>query len=554
MTTRPSVFTRGAAFLFAATVVAGCGDRVATPTYDPNVPASDRYGGTVVVAGIADITTFNPAATADELSAAMQRDVVFMTLLRSNAALEPTAYLAESWTINQDSTQVEFRLRSDVAWHDGTPTTAHDVAFTFETLKDPEAAFANAGAFSGWEGAEVVDDHTIRFAVRPHAGLLSGWTTLPILPRHILDGTPSSELAAHPFSTEPLGNGPFRFAGVESGNTWFFEANDAFPEALGGRPFVDRLVYRSIAEPATQLAELRTGGVHAVRLASPNQLSQAESDPALASADYPDRAYGFIGWNGQRPAFQDQDVRRALTMAIDRQALIDAVRGGLGEVANGPVGTWHPAHDPELDPLPYSPDSAAALLESAGWMDSDGDGLRDREGETFAFEILTTQRDTYLEIAEIVQAQLRQVGIDVQVQSLDGSAFIDRIGTPERRFDAFVLEWVPDLVIDDRQLFSCAARGELFQFTSYCNEELEPTLQAIPQARSEDQSRALLRTYARTIAEEQPFSFLYFTREAAMYRRELQGLDPDIRGDLRNVRDWWIHPDARRQVSTASAP
>lgn len=530
------------------------GDRAPEVSYDPNVPTEARYGGTVVLAGTTDIPTLNPAATADELSGAVQRDVLLMTLLRADAALEPQPYLAESWEINRDSTRVEFRLRQNVRWHDGEPTTVHDVAFTFAMLKNPEAGFPNAETLSGWEGPEIVDELTIRFAVHPSAGLLSGWTRLPILPRHVLEGTPASELAMHPFGAEPIGNGPFRFAGSESGDTWIFEANPDFPEALGGRPFVDRLVYRSIPEAATQLAELRTGGVHGVRLASPAQLTEAREDPALLAIDYPNRAYGLIAWNGRNERFQDAAVRRALTMAIDRQALVDVVRGGLGEVANGPIGTWHPAHDPELSPLPFSPDSASRVLEAAGWRDSDDDGVRDRDGAPFSFELLTSERDTYRQIAEIVQAQARAVGIDVQIRTVESSAFVDRILSPERRFDAFVLEWIPEFVIDDRQLFSCAAVGEMFQFASYCNPDLDATLDSIPLARGREGSERLLRRYARTIAEEQPFSFLYFSREAAIYRRELQGVGPDIRGDLMNVRTWWLHPDARSRMSAASMP
>ena len=546
---------RGVGAAVAALVMSACAGEAETGVaFDPNIPIEQRYGGTVVLAGTTDIPTFNPVATTDELSAAIQRDVVLMTLLRPDADLEPQPYLAESWEINADSTRVEFRLRKDIDWHDGRPTTAWDVEFTFAALKNPETGFPNAGAFSGWEGPEVLDEHTIRFAVRPHAGLLSGWMRLPILPRHLMSDTPADELATHPFGAEPTGNGPFRFAGSRSADTWIFEANGEFPEGLGGRAFMDRLVYRSIPEPATQLAELRAGGVQLVRLASPTQLGQARRDAELVALDYPSRSYGFVAWNGKRPWFRDAAVRRALTMAIDRQAIVDAVRGGLGEVANGPIGPWHPAYDSARSPLPFSTDSAVAILEAAGWRDSDGDGVRDQDGTRFSFELLTNERDTYRQIAEIVQAQLGAIGVDVTLRTLETSAFVDIILSPERRFDAFVLEWEPDFVIDDRQLFACAAVGEMFQFSSYCNPALEPTLDSIPIAGSRDDSERWLRAYARVIHEDQPFSFLYFSRDATIYRRELQGVAPDIRGDLTNVTTWWVHPDVRTEVASASVP
>lgn len=522
------------------------------PTAAPPVPEAERYGGTVVIAGAHDVGTFNPAATTEDLSWQLQRHVVLMTLLRADASLEPVPYLAESWEITDDSTEVVFRLRRDIRWHDGEPTTAADVAFTFALLKNPEAAFPNADWFQGWEGAEILDRHSIRFAVRPRAGLLAGWTRLPIMPRHLLGDAEPSEIATHPFGSTPTGNGPFRFVESRNGDTWVFEANAGFPEDLGGRPYADRVVYRTIPEPSTQIAELRRGDVHFVRVLAPAQVGRARALAGVDVVEYPSRAYGFIAWNGQRRPFSGAAMRRALTMAIDRRALVDAVRNGLGQVANGPIGPWHPAHDEALDPVPYAPDSARAALERAGWSDADGDGVRERGGDRLSFELLTSENEAYRDIAEIVQAQLAAVGVDVDVRVMEGGALIDRILSPERRFDAFVLEWEPDFEVDDRQLFSCAAVGQAFQFASYCSEELEPILEAIPAARSPEDSRRLIREYARIVNRDVPFTFLYFARDAAAKRQELRGVAPDIRGDLSGIAEWWLHPDARGATPEAA--
>jgi len=547
--TDASAGRRGMGFLVLA-VLLGCGD---SGGEEPprEVPEAERYGGTVVVAGTAGIGTFNPAAANEDLDYEMQRNVVLMTLLRADPSLEPRPWLAESWELNPDSTEVTFRLRDDVRWHDGEPTTAADVAFTFELLKNPEAAFPNAQWFEGWEGAQVVDPHTIRFAVRPRAGLLSGWSRLPIMPRHLMGDAAPATIATHEFGTRPIGNGPFRFVETRGGDTWVFEANPDFPEALGGRPYIDRLVYRAVAEPATQVAELRAGGIHFVRRISSGQVERVRADPALEIMEYPSRAYGFIAWNGQRPMFQDVAIRRALTMAIDRRAIVDAVRSGLGDVAGGPVGPWHPAFEGMDAPLPHAPDSSRALFERAGWTDTDGDGVREREGTQFRFRLLTSENPTYRDIAEIVQSQLSGVGVAVEVSSMEGTSFIDAILSPERRFDAFVLEWNPDFEVDDRQLFSCDAIGEAFQFASYCNRELEPVLDSIPMARSRELGHRLIREYTHIVGQDQPFTFLYFAHDAAALGRGLEGVELDIRGDLVGVTRWWLHPDAR---AGAAAP
>ncbi|MFV1988281.1 MAG: ABC transporter substrate-binding protein, partial [Gemmatimonadota bacterium] len=532
--------------ILAAAVSMACGDAPDAPVVlDVDIPMAERFGGTAVIAGAAEIETFNPAATADELSQQFQRYVVLMTLLTADEMLRPQPYLAESWEINDDSTRVVFRLREDVLWHDGQPTTAADVDFTFRVLKDPRSGFPNAQWFEGWEGAELIDEYTIQFAVRPRSGLLAGWTRLPIMPRHLLADLDVAELAMAPFGSEPVGNGPFRFVGRDAGGVVTFEANDDFPVGLGGRPFLDRLVYRTIPEAQTQLAELRTGGVQYVRALAPTQVARARDDEGVTVVEIPSRAYGFIAWNGKRDLFHDPALRRALTMGIDREELIAAARNGLGRVANGPLGPWHPAYPAELAAPPFSREAASAALEGLGWIDTDGDGVRDRNGTPLTFELVSTDRGTYADIMTIVQSQLARIGVQVDVRTMEGSALIDAITSPERRFDAFVLEWEPDLEVDDRQLFSCEAVGQTFQFASYCNQELEPILQAIPNARSPEETDRLLRQYVSIVNRDQPFTFLYFAVDAAARRDELLGMVHDIRGDLVSVREWWLHPSAR---------
>ncbi len=532
----------------AALGSAACADRgetAETPALAP-VAEADRYGGTVVAAGTAPVVTFNPAATTDELSSQIQRHVLLVTLLQRDAELLPQPYLAESWELNGDSTQIVFRLRRDVRWHDGEATTARDVAFTFESLKDPDTGFPNRGWFDGWEGAEVLDPQTIRFVLQPHAGFLHGWTRLPILPAHLLDGVRPEELSRAAFGDDPVGNGPFRFVERRADDQWVFEANDDFPEALGGRPYIDRLVYRSIADETVLLAEVGAGAVHFARFIPPARIARVSSHPDAEVVTFPSRAYAFVAWNGQRPMFRDAAVRRALTMAIDRRALVDAVRSGLGVVANGPIGPWHWAYDETVAPLPYAPDSARALLERAGWRDADGDGVRERSGEPLRFELSTNERRENRDVAVIVQSQLARVGVQATPRTVESAALADAVTSPERRFDAFILAWEPDLEVDDRQLFSCARLGQIFQFASYCNSDLDPVLDSIPVVMDRTVRGDLYRRYVATVNQDQPFTFLYFQTDAAAVRRGLMLVEPDIRGDLAGVGGWWLHPEARR--------
>lgn len=528
----------------------GCGPPDAGEAQGRAAGGEAGRGGTAVVGGREPVATLNPLVSTDYMTAQLQKHALFVTLVRHDSALQVRPYLAESWTLSPDSTEVTFRLRGDVSWHDGTPTTARDVEFTFRRAKDPRVPFPNRTFFDLWEEAEVVDDRTIRFALQPHAGFLYGWTETAIVPEHVLGGVPPEALANHPFGTSsPLGNGPFRFAGREGTDLWRFEANPGFPGGLGGPPRVDRLVYRVVPDETTLLSEFRAGRVHLYVDLPPSQIRRAREVPGARVVTYPGRAVAFIAWNTRRPQLSDARVRRALTLAIDRWQLVEVARNGLGTVASGPVGPWHWAHDPSWEPLPYAPDSAGALLERAGWRDGDGDGVREREGVPLRLELLINENPVRRDIAVMVQEQLARVGVGVRPRVRETASLAALVTSPSREFDAVVLAFVQGWTLDDRDLWSCDRRDRPFHFTGYCDPGLDAVLDSIPRTLDREAQRRLYRRYHRAIAEAQPYTYLYFEIVAAGVRGELQGARPDARGDLVSARDWRLEPGARRAAS-----
>ncbi|MFQ5888974.1 MAG: ABC transporter substrate-binding protein [Gemmatimonadota bacterium] len=547
-----SRWIRGALFgaVVAGLAAAGCGDRQGKdiPRVDADtVPEEARYGGTVVVAGMSDLHSMNSLTSSDYYTLQHQVYVLFTTLVRHGPGFVEEPFLARSWEVNADTTEVLFHLRDDVRWHDGTPVTAADVAFTFDRAKDPEVPFANRSYFDRWEVAEVVDEHRIRFLIRPHGDFLYGWAVTAIMPRHILGGVPPGRLQGHPFGTSsPVGSGPFRFVERVPGERWVFEANPDFPAGLGGRPYLDRLVYRVIPEETAALAELSSGRVDLYVDVAPDRLPRLAAHPSLATVDFPSPTYSFIAWNSLRPYFASPELRRALTMAIDREELLRAVRGGLGTPAAGPVGPWHPAFDPTWRPLPYAPDSAAAILDRAGWRDRDGDGVREREGIRFSFELMTNEMKERRDIAVVVQAALARVGVEAIPRVRESAALRDAVTSPDRRYDAAVLAWVRDVFLNDRDLWACDQLGQPLQFTSYCNPELDPVLDSIPLTVDRERRKDLIRHYHEIIATDQPYTFLYFEKRADALRRVLRGFEPDARGDWASVSRWWLMPDERR--------
>jgi peptide/nickel transport system substrate-binding protein len=508
----------------------------------PDIPEEDRYGGTMVVAGRGDALSMNSLVSTDFESGQHQIHVLFVTLVRNDPSYAPRPYLASSWEFDSDTSEVTFHLRHDINWHDGAPVTARDVAFTFERLKDPDVPFPNPSYFDYWDAVEVVDPVTVRFYIRPHANALYGWTRTAIMPEHLLGDVPPGRLANHPFGTlQPVGNGPFRFVERIPGDRWVFEANHDFPDDLGGRPYLDRLVYRHIPEEFALTAGLLTGEVDLVIEASPQMMEQVAGDSSVKSLSYHAPEYAFIAWNSQRDMFSDPVVRRALSMAIDRQTLVDAVLGGHGTVAEGPVGPWHWAHDSTWTALPFSTDSSAALLDAAGWRDSDGDGVRDREGEPFSFDLMSTPRRDWQSVQTLVQASLAQVGVDARPMARERAALIPLVTGADRRFDAVIVGWARDVPLNDADLWACDQVGQPVQFTSYCNTELDPVLDSIPLTADRARLRSLIGRYHALIAADQPYTFLYYVDRVDLLRSRVFGVEPDSRGDWVSAPRWWVY-------------
>jgi peptide/nickel transport system substrate-binding protein len=549
---------RLAAPLLALLAACGAEDRGAGPPGDL-VPEGDRYGGTVVIGAAGDMQGLNGLVSSDYNGNNVQRHMLFMTAVAYDEALNPIPYLAESWDtvrVAGDSLELTFRIRRDVRWHDGTPTSARDVLFTYERAIDPSTAFPNISNFDLYgRAAELVDDHTFRVRLRPHSEFLDIWAQTPIMPAHILGEVPPGELIQHPFRYQPVGNGPFRFVRRVPGQEWVFEANPDFPEALGGRPYLDRIVYRYVPEATTLLTELLTGAVDLYLAPNPDMADRLRAAPGVELRNWVFRSYDYIAWNTRLPQFRDPRVRRALTMAIDREEMVEALRYGYGEVGRSTVTPAHWAYDPD-DPetlLPHDPEGARRLLAEAGWTPGPDGVLRDGAGTPFRFQLMTNSGNTVREdVTQIVQAQLRPLGIQVQPRLIEFTTMINTLqgslnaaGERMRDFDAAVGGWVVYIRQDDADLLHCRSVDAPFQYVGYCNPRVDALIDTLGVILDRDEAMPLWREYQRLIVQESPYTVLYYPERLAGVRARLQGAVMDIRGETVTANQWWILPGQR---------
>jgi peptide/nickel transport system substrate-binding protein len=501
-------------------------------------------GGTVVVGVRSDFGGFNPITSSASYDVELVNYALFTPLVQYDDNLEIRPYLAEAWEIQED-TAIVFHLRRDVRWHDGEPVTAHDVEFTFNTAKDPDAASLLGTAFlPDVESARVVDEHTIVFRfVRPHAQALDDFWWAPA-PRHLLQEIPPAELRNAAFNRSPVGSGPFRFAAWRSNEQLTLERNPDFPDGLGGPAAAGRIVFRVIPEAATMLTELFTGRIHVDVPVLPDQAGQIRSHPDVDLHSYAGRTVYYIGWNNARPPFDDARVRRALAHAVNRQEIVDALLHGEGAVATSTIPPWHRLHPGEIEALPWDLDQATALLDRAGWMDRDGDGIRENaQGQRLSFTLLASDDPLRRSVVEVLQSQFRRAGADVQIRVMEFQTMLQ--SHRDRDFDAVFTNWVLDNFRVASAPYSLlhSSQADIEQSpnrSSVRDPRIDAAIERGARAVDEDGQRAAWRELTILLQQEQPVTFMFWLNELAATRSSVYGVAMDPRGDFRSIAEWTV--------------
>jgi peptide/nickel transport system substrate-binding protein len=539
-----SVRSRSTATIIALiAITSACSDAGSPNGMGGHEDAQPVRGGTLVIAGPNDLGGMNGLTATESYTQDLLLHALFLPLLSlgEHGRFEPA--LARDWQWEGD-TAITFALRTDVRWHDGRPTTAMDVAFTFERATDPRTGYPGIEDFTAWSGVTIVDSFTVRFAVRPHVEPLIGLAFLPIMPAHALDSIAPAQLGQAAFNRAPVGNGPFRFVEYRPNERWIFEANPDYPMDLGGPPLLDRIVWRVIPENTAQIAELMTGGAHLILSPRADDLAAIEAQPGLRAIVKPARQYHFIGWNGRAGALSRPEVRRALTMAIDRGRILAVMRGGRGRLAAGPIAPFHWAFPDSITPLPHDTAEARILLASAGITDRNGDGWLERpDGKPFRVQLKIAASNAFnRDVAEVMQADLAAIGVGLDIMPVEFGTLIGDISSAERNFEAVLMGWEADFRINLRDTFHSNALGGPFQLASYSNPELDALLDRLDGVRDRHEATPLWHTVQRIMRDEQPWTFLWYVPSLYAADRRLMDAVMDERGTFIDLHQWWLTP------------
>jgi len=388
--------------------------------------APGSEGGEVIHVQTSDIQTLNPTLV-DDVYSSWITGFLFDSLI-GGSPIDGTDVpgLADYWEVAEDGVTHTFYLNQNAVWHDGTPLTAADVEFTFQSVLDESSLSVRRGTVAATlKELIVVDDHTVQLiAIEPSATFVGDAAgQFGILPKHIWESVPFADFGGDPGSTgqDPtrvVGSGTFKFVEWVVGDHVTIQKN---PDAWDTTsiPVIDQYIYRVNADPNSALQSLVTGESDIADVPFTQAVSLRESNPELNVVDYDTLAFNYY-YTQQDPArnpfFSDPAVRQALHYALDRQLVAEQVYQGFAIQADGtqPVLSVAFAPDRVNTVYNYDPEMAMSLLEGAGWVDSDGDGIREKDGAKFSFECLYSEGvATYAQQLPYMQQVWREVGVEM---------------------------------------------------------------------------------------------------------------------------------------------
>jgi peptide/nickel transport system substrate-binding protein len=474
--------------------------------------------GPAVIAAVPNVDFLKPDVSEADF-------LVFLPLATRDENGELKGLLAESWEHSPDYREWIYHLRTDVLWHDGAPVTAHDLKFTIDLLAHPDVLeYPHLSA-------TVLNDSTLKIeSSNVHAYQYD----LVYYPKHLLEHLDPKGFFDWEFWRQPVGNGPYRFVRYMPQTMIEFEAN---PNYYRGKPAIERVVLKFVGATGG-LAELLSGNVNVWPYANPAHIPQLAADPRFRVYQKIFPGGLAIYWQHNNPLFHDPRVRRAFTLAINRRELLKLLNFPENfPLIDGPI-TVRQFHRRQLpEPITYDPDQACALLDAAGWHDPDGDGVRDREGQAFRFTAIV-HSDPYVnsdKSAVYIQAQLRQVGVQMDIQMLDGSVIWERLNIG--KFDAAFMivqsapQWYQKYFGADSPL-------------GYNNPEVIKLIdQAVATADPNEEDR-IYRELMRIFQEEQPITYTIPLTLTYFVHRRIHGLSTPFRADpLEIMGDLWIEEE-----------
>ncbi|MDE0057582.1 MAG: ABC transporter substrate-binding protein [Defluviicoccus sp.] len=497
-----------------------------------------RPGGTLVVAAGPGLRHLNPAVQSGAHAGIGVQ--LFAGLVRVDDRFRPRPYLAERWEISEDGLSYAFHLVPGARFHDGTPITSEDVAFSLAVVKQHHPF-----GIAMFDGVEAVDTPDPRTAVirlsKPHPALMQSLVPLlmPVIPKHVFgDGR---DPRTHPMNAAPVGSGPFRFKEWLRGRHVILERNDDF--FLEGRPLLERIVVRFFNLPSVRMLALEKGEVDYYPFAGVRfrDVPRLADNPDLRVSTRGYEAFGpvnYVEFNLRKPPFDDLRVRRAVAYAIDQDFMVTTLHGGLPRPGYGPLHRSSPFYGDGLNAYALDLVRARALLDQAGYA-PDAEGVRFR----VALDYPPFHADSLATGAEYIKVQLKKVGIAVDLRApADFASWAQRIGSWDYQFTMNSHWTYPDPVIGVHRIYLCGnIRKTIWSNTQgYCNERVDALLREAGSTLDVARRKTLYGAFQRIVSEELPLYFINEEPYVTVSRRIVMDPPETVWGAMQPLDRVWL--------------
>ncbi|MCB0082841.1 MAG: hypothetical protein KDE47_18005 [Caldilineaceae bacterium] len=532
---------------------------------DTTVAQTAQSGGVWTRASIADASILNPILSSDSTSSAVITQI-FPALIGQDpftGAVVPDGALSTDWEVSDDGLVWTFHLRDDVVWSDGDPLDAADFKFTYDAIASDLVESPRKNLVDTIASIETPDPQTVvvTFSEVKCDGLAD--LGIGLLPSHLY-ADDFSDIMENEYNEAPaVSAGPLVFQSWARDDNIIAVRNDNY---FQGAPYMDGMIYKVIPDTGAQLAALQSGEIDEMSL-EPTQIATVESNDSLNRFRFFDDGYSYIGLNlanpdnpqpgldedgnvveqDPHPILSDVAVRKAIAHSLDYNAIIEQVYGGQGyQIAANvlPAISW--AYDDSIEPYAYDTDLAAQLLEDAGWVDTDGDGIREKDGKTLTLGLLTNAGNRVREdLGVLVQDQLESIGFEVNFEAIDFGTLVGILLGQE--FDMVIAGWTntgADPNDDNLWQTQYDTPGSGFNFTSYHNPEVDDLLDAgvnVPGC-AEEERAPIYKQIHQIIHDDVPYVFVSGSVGNTGYTDNWQGLNPGEWSFYWNLEQWSFAP------------
>jgi peptide/nickel transport system substrate-binding protein len=465
-------------------------------------------GGTVIRRLQNDVNTLNPILIESRYDHAVAA-YLFTPLLQLDANLLPTTAgsLTDKYEISSDGKLYTFHLNPKATFSDGTPVRASDAVFTINKIVDPKSESAQ---FAGWfeqldaAGTRALDDHTLvvafKQAVAPQTVAFNGVRVIP--ERVYSQGDFKSA-----FSMTAVGPGPYRLVRRVPGKEILLERRADY---WGVKPHIQNVLFKVVSSETTAWNAIKRGDIDETIIDSDTWLNQSRNPEILKTIDFRRfymASYNYIAWSGRDPVLADKRVRRALAMCVDLQSVINGLYHGTARAMNGPFTPDQWSYNPQVPVIQYNPTEGKRILASMGWLDTDGDGILDKNQKPFSLEmIVVSGSQTSVAFAQLLQSDLKKIGVDLKISPLDGSAFLQRLlaGNFQTAYFAWDLDPDPDPnAIYHSSQFPPAGQNFVFYKSAAADALIEQGRRELNHAKRV----AIYRQLHAVLADDQPYTW-----------------------------------------------